>query len=64
MNKSNKFSPEVRERAVRLVQEHRGEYPSLWAAIESIAPKIGCRAADAADLGASATRSTPACARA
>ena len=42
MNKSNKFSPEVRERAVRLVQEHRGEYPSLWLAIESIAPKIGC----------------------
>ena len=42
MRKSNKFSPEVRERAVRLVQEHRGQYPSLWAAIESIAPKIGC----------------------
>ena len=42
MNKSNKFAPEVRERAVRMVQEHRGEYPSLWAAIESIAPKIGC----------------------
>ncbi len=42
MNKSNRFSPEVRERAVRLVQEHRGEYPSLWAAVESIAPKIGC----------------------
>jgi transposase-like protein len=42
MNKSNKFSPELRERAVRLVQEHRGEYPSLWAAVESIAPKIGC----------------------
>jgi transposase len=40
--KSNKFSPEMRERAVRLVQEHRGEYPSLWAAVESIAPKIGC----------------------
>jgi transposase-like protein len=32
----------VRERAVRMVQEHRGEYPSQWAAIESIAPKIGC----------------------
>mgnify|MGYP002713056767 FL=1 len=32
----------VRERAVRLVQEHRGEYPSLWAAVESIAPKIAC----------------------
>lgn len=42
MKKSNHFSPEVRERAVRMVQEHRGEYPSLWAAIESIAPKIGC----------------------
>ena len=42
MTKSNKFSPEVRERAVRMVQEHRGEYPSQWAAIESIAPKIGC----------------------
>lgn len=42
MRKSTKFSPEVRERAVRVVQEHRGEYPSLWAAIESIAPKIGC----------------------
>ena len=42
MTKTSKFSPEVRERAVRLVREHRGEYPSLWAAIESIAPKIGC----------------------
>lgn len=41
-NNTNKFSPEVRERAVRLVQEHRGEYPSLWSAVESIAPKIGC----------------------
>jgi transposase-like protein len=41
-NKSNRFSPEVRERAVRMVQEYRGEYPSLWACIESIAPKIGC----------------------
>jgi transposase len=40
--KSNRFSPEVRERAVRMVLEHRGEYPSLWATIESIAPKIGC----------------------
>jgi transposase-like protein len=42
MRKSTKFSPEVRERAVRMVLEHRGEYPTLWAAIESIAPKIGC----------------------
>ena len=42
MKKSAKFSPEVRERAVRMVQEHRSEYPSQWAAIESIAGKIGC----------------------
>ena len=45
MNKrSNRFSPEVRERAVRMVQEHRSDYPSLWAAVQSIAPKIGCTA--------------------
>ena len=42
---TNKYSPEVRERAVRLVQEHRGDYPSQWATIESIAPKIGCSSA-------------------
>lgn len=41
MRKSIKFSPEVRKRAVRMVFEHRGEYPSLWAAIESISAKIG-----------------------
>lgn len=44
MTKSNKFSPEVCERAARMVQEHRGDYPSLWAAIESIAPRLAaCR---------------------
>lgn len=43
-NNATKFSPEVYERAVRLVQNHRGEYPSLWVAVESIAPKIGCSA--------------------
>lgn len=42
MKKSNKYSPEVKERAVRLVQEHRADYSSLWSAVESIAPKIGC----------------------
>ncbi len=42
MKKSNKFSPEVRERTVRMVQEQRGEYPSLRAAIESIVLKVGC----------------------
>lgn len=42
MRKSPKFSPEMRERAVRMVQEHRSEHPSQWAAIESIAAKVGC----------------------
>ena len=36
------YSPEVRERAIRMVMEHGGEYPSQWAAIVSIAGKIGC----------------------
>jgi len=40
MNKSTKFSPKVRERAVCTVQEHRGQCPSPRAAVESIAPKI------------------------
>lgn len=44
MKKSTKFSPEVREGAVRMVFESRGDHGSQWAAIESIAPKIGCSA--------------------
>ncbi len=42
MNTKKRYSPEVRERAVRLVFEHRGDYESEWAAIGSIASKIGC----------------------
>lgn len=42
MTKSRRFSPEVRERAVRLVREHQGDYDTQWAAITSIASKIGC----------------------
>ena len=41
---TNKFAPEVRARAVRMVQDHEGDYPSRWAALVSIAEKIGCSA--------------------
>jgi transposase len=40
--KSTKFSPEVMERAVRMVEESAGQHKSQWAAIESAAAKIGC----------------------
>ena len=45
------YSPEVRARAVRMVTEHQGEHASQWAAICSIAAKIGCTRRDAARLG-------------
>ena len=41
---TNRFSPEVRARAVRLVLEHEQDHPSRWAAISSVAAKIGCTA--------------------
>jgi transposase-like protein len=44
MSTSNRYSPEVRARAVRMVFEHEHEYPSQWATIKSIAEKIGCTA--------------------
>lgn len=44
MKTTKHYSPEVRERAVRMVNEHQSEYGSEWAAIQSISAKIGCTA--------------------
>lgn len=42
MGRQSRYSPEVRERAVRMVLEHQGEHESQWSAIGSIAAKLGC----------------------
>src|SRR5437867_8704237 len=42
MARPTKYSPEIRERAIRMVREHGPEHPSQWAAIAAIAPKLGC----------------------
>jgi transposase len=42
MGRLSRFAPEVRARAIRMVQEHGADYPSQWAAIQAIAPKLGC----------------------
>ena len=44
MARTSRFSPEVRERAVRMVLEHAEQHESQWAAIRSIAAKLGCAA--------------------
>ena len=42
MGRPSKYSPELRERAVRMVQEHAPAHPSQWAAMRSVAAKVGC----------------------
>ena len=44
MNSPTRYSPEVRDRAVRLVLEHQDEHDSQWSAITSVASKLGCTA--------------------
>jgi len=62
MRKSPKFSPEVMERAVRMVFDAKDQYPSQWAAIESIAGKIGCTAETRCASGYARASATAACA--
>ena len=44
MGRPSRFSPEVRERAVRMVEEHQEAHASAWAVLQSVAPKLGCTA--------------------
>ena len=58
MARHSKYSPEVRERFVRLVQEQTAEHGSQWAAIEAIAPKAGCTSETLRRWGCQAERDT------
>ena len=58
MSRPSRYSPEVRERAGRMVREPGAEHPSQWAAIGSIAGKLGCTAETLRKWGRQAERET------
>ena len=60
MARPSKYSPEVRERFVRMVQEHTTEHGSQWAAIAAIAPKVGLHDARRCDAGCARPSAMPA----
>jgi transposase-like protein len=57
MGRASKYSPELRERAVRLVQEHTAKHGSQWAAIRSVGEKLGLQRRGARRYGAGSDRS-------
>ncbi len=60
MGRPSKYSPEVRERAVRMVFEHAPEHPSQWAAIRSVAEKLGMHGRNRCAAGCARPSAMPA----
>lgn len=58
MAQVKRYSPETRDRAIQMVVDHRGEYPSEWAAIQSVANKLGMTAERRYVIGCARPRST------
>ena len=55
MGRPSRFSPEVCERAVRMVEEHRATHASEWGVLQSVAPKLGCTAETLRNVGTPGT---------
>ena len=64
MGRPSKYSPEVRERAVRMVFDHTPEHPSQWAAIRSVGEKLGMPHGDRCAAGCARPSAIPASVRA